>query len=99
MFLVCAQAACCSRSLRLSLRGRCGALLSIALDRILPQAASWAAQGEQVSLRPLTTLVLLWWWAGVLALAWRSVTPVSTSRGNQPLVLGSPITGAARGTV
>ena len=34
-----------------------------------------------------------------MALAWRSVTPVSTSRGNQPLVLGSPITGAARRVV
>ena len=34
-----------------------------------------------------------------MALVWGCVTPVSTSRGDQPLVLGGPITGAAHEVV
>ena len=76
--------------------GRCETLLFIRLLQLLPQAASWAAQGEQDWLRPLTSSVLPWSWAAVLALVRCWMSPMSTSMGDQPLVLGSPITGAAR---
>ena len=74
-------------------------LLFIGHLQLLPQAASWAAQSEQDLLRPLTSSVLPWSWVAALALVWGCVTPVSTSRGDQPLVLGGPITGAAHEVV
>ena len=61
------QAACCSRSLRLARRGRCETLLFDGLLQLLPQVASWAAQGERSLPRPLISSVLLRSWLLLMA--------------------------------
>ena len=79
--------------------GRCETLLFIGVLELLTKTASVNALREQDLLRPLTSSVLPWSWAAALALVLGCMTPVSTSTGDQPLVLGSPITGTARGAV
>ena len=63
----CAQAASCSRSLRLAREGRCETLLFNGLLQLLPQVALWAAQGERSLPRPLISSVLLRSWLLLMA--------------------------------
>ena len=63
----CAQAASCSRSLRLAREGRCETLLYNGLSQLLPQVASWAAQSERGLPRPLISSVLSRSWLLLMA--------------------------------